>query len=89
MAFKSTTQKAPIPRISHLYHLFEQFRYFLLLIFRTIRASVEDLFVCVIHFRLKVWKTQKCTTTCKIIFYTVNHKGHSNKTDLVLEFPYP
>ena len=36
MAFKSTTQKAPIPKISHLYHLFEQFRYFLLLIFRTI-----------------------------------------------------
>ena len=35
MAFKSTTQKAPIQKISHLYHLFEQFRYFLLLIFRT------------------------------------------------------
>ena len=42
MAFKSTTQKAPIPKISHLYHLFEQFRYFLLLIFRTIgRRSLE------------------------------------------------
>ena len=39
MAFKSTTQKAPIPKISHLYHLFEQFRYFLLLIFRTMSAN--------------------------------------------------
>ena len=39
MAFKSTTQKAPIPKISHLYHLFEQFRYFLLLIFRTIALN--------------------------------------------------
>ena len=35
MTFESTTQNALIPKISHLYHLFEQSRYFLLLIFRT------------------------------------------------------
>ena len=35
MTFESTTQKALIPKISHLYHYFEKFRYFLLLIFRT------------------------------------------------------
>ena len=35
MTFESTTQKAVIPKISYLFHLFEQFRYFLLLIFRT------------------------------------------------------
>ena len=39
MTLKSTTQKPLIPNISHLYHYLEQFRYFLLLIFRTIRAK--------------------------------------------------
>ena len=55
MTFESTTQKALIPKISHLYQYFEQFRYFLLLIFRTIidstvyamlqRARVDNLTV--------------------------------------------
>ena len=35
-----------------------------------LRVSAEDLIVCVIHFHLKVWKTQKMRNDVQKYFFT-------------------
>ena len=52
-------------------------------------VSAGDLIVCVIHFDLKVWKTQKMRDDVQKYFLHSKPKRKFKQTDLVLEFSYP